>query len=63
MKLDKLKGKRIEGLNNILAGDSRMGLGFEPIFTSCICTDDDDCGVYTWPNGTQMPISGTWTED
>lgn len=58
MKLESLKNKKIENLNEILGGDSGMGMNEAG---TCICTGG--CSVYVWPNGTQMPTSGVWNED
>lgn len=61
MKLESLKSKEIENLNEILGGSGGMGMNeFEG---TCVCDPGDNCGWYTWPNGTIMPVSGTWYED
>lgn len=55
MKLESLKSKEIENLNEIQGGAGGI------VEDTCVCTGG--CTVYFWPNGTPMPTGGTWVED
>lgn len=57
MKLESLEDKKIENLNEIHGGAGGI------VEETCACAAGDDCAWYTWPNGTIMPVSGTWYED
>lgn len=61
LKLESLKTERIEHLNEIVGGDT--GMGMDEALDTCKCVKGSGCSVYVWADGTPMATGGTWNED